>query len=197
MPEIDSATYYNLIFPLFIALSRVADVILGTFRIVLVVQGRKALAAMFGFFEILIWVSVAGQVLGELNNFSYYLAWSVGFAIGTYLGMLIEEKISLGVVILRIIITDTQNYKDLLNAFHEEDISMTVVDSHGKHSNSKILFSVMPRKKLVVAEKLIHSICPQSFYSVENVRSVHSPFTTNVRKQTSYFRRVFPRGKSK
>lgn len=51
--------------------------ILGTIRIVLVIQGRKLLATVFGFFEVLIWISVASQIMGQLGKVSYYFAWAL------------------------------------------------------------------------------------------------------------------------
>lgn len=42
-----------------IFLFRVADVSLGTFRTISVVQGRLSLSVLIGFFEILIWVTAS------------------------------------------------------------------------------------------------------------------------------------------
>ncbi|MBI2420212.1 MAG: hypothetical protein HYV28_20310, partial [Ignavibacteriales bacterium] len=42
--------------PILIALMRICDVSIGTFRTILVVQGRKLYAGVAGFFEVLIWI---------------------------------------------------------------------------------------------------------------------------------------------
>jgi len=193
---LDPELYWSVIFPIIIALSRVVDVILGTFRIILVIQGRKLLATLFGFFEVLIWISVAGQVMSQLNNFSYYLAWAFGFAAGTFIGMSIEERISLGMCILRIIIRDCS--EKLIALFYANDINTTVVEARGQDSERTIVFSILPRKKLKFAEALIRESCPSAVYTIENIRSVHQGLRPcDDDKTSSYFRRVFPRGKSK
>ncbi len=48
--------------------ARVGDVSLGTVRTIVVFRGYKFLAAAIGFFEILLWVAAAGQVLTNLDN---------------------------------------------------------------------------------------------------------------------------------
>ena len=39
-----------------------------------------------------------GQVMNNLTNIVAYIAYGAGFASGTFIGMLIEEKISIGLV---------------------------------------------------------------------------------------------------
>lgn len=195
--DADTELYWSVVFPVIIALSRIIDVILGTFRIILVIQGRKILATLFGFFEVLIWVMVAGQVMSQLNNFSYYLAWSGGFAAGTYIGMTIEEKISLGTCLLRIIVKDST--EKLLKLFSENNIFSTIVDARSRDDKTTtVIFSIVARKKLKFIEHLIEETCPNAIYTVENVRSVrHSNIPTRDDRPISFYRRVFPRGKSK
>lgn len=195
--NIEPELYWSVIFPIIIALSRVVDVILGTFRIILVIQGRKLLATVFGFFEVLIWVMVAGQVMGELNNLSYYLAWSIGFAAGTYIGMTIEEKISLGTCLLRIIVKDST--ENLLKLFAENNIYSTLLDARSRDDKTTtVIFSIVARKKLKSIEKIIEDTCPNAIYTVENVRSVRQgTIPTQDDRPINYYRRVFPRGKSK
>jgi uncharacterized protein YebE (UPF0316 family) len=45
-----------------IILARTVDVSIGTLRTVFVVRGRRSLAWFLGFWEILIWVTVASKV---------------------------------------------------------------------------------------------------------------------------------------
>lgn len=195
--NIDPELYWSLIFPVIIALSRVVDVVLGTFRIILVVQGKKIFATIFGFFEVLIWIMVAGQVMSQLDHFSYYLAWSIGFASGTYIGMTIEEKISLGTCIVRIIVKDCTD--ELLKLLDENKIYSTIVDARSRDDRSTtIIFSIIARKKLKFVEDLIDKTCPDAIYTVENVRSVYQgSMMVQDGKPIDFFRRAFPRGKSK
>ncbi len=55
-------------FPLLIFLARVADVSLGTIRLIFVSRGYRYLAPLIGFVEILIWVLDIGQIMKNLSN---------------------------------------------------------------------------------------------------------------------------------
>lgn len=193
--SIDANIFYLVIFPMLICLSRVADVILGTIRIVFVIQGRKFLATLFGFFEVFIWVSVASQILGQVSNIFYNLAWSLGFALGTYLGILIEEKISMGDVILRVI--SKKGCLDLDSIFISQNIKVLEVEAHSSNDNVTIYFAIVPRKKLKNIEKLILEFSPDTVYTVESLKSVHYESSNFSKKDLDYFRRFFPRRKSK
>jgi uncharacterized protein YebE (UPF0316 family) len=81
---------------LLIVLARITDVSLGTIRMVSVVQGRRAFAAVLGFFEAVVFISVVAKVLLNMNQPVYALAYGLGFATGTYLGMLIEQRLAFG-----------------------------------------------------------------------------------------------------
>lgn len=76
---------------------------LSTLRIILVSKGVKCLAPMVGFFGILIWLLAIGQIMQNLTNVYYYLFYAGGFATGTLVGILVEEKLSIGLVMIRVI----------------------------------------------------------------------------------------------
>jgi fucose 4-O-acetylase-like acetyltransferase len=74
-----------------IVLARITDVSLDTIRTVSVVQGRRVFAAVLGFFEAVVYVCAVAKVLLNMNQPVYALAYGLGFALGTYLGMVIEQ----------------------------------------------------------------------------------------------------------
>ena len=98
-----SEIYAWILLPLLIFFARVCDVSLGTIRIIFVSKGIKYLAPIVGFFEILIWLLALGQIMQNLNNVFYYIFYAGGFATGNYVGILLEEKLSIGTVGIRII----------------------------------------------------------------------------------------------
>jgi uncharacterized protein YebE (UPF0316 family) len=98
-PQSESQPGLNLtIFVTFwlIVLARIADVSLGTIRMVSVVQGRRKFAAVLGFFEAVVFISVVAKVLLNMNQPVFALAYGLGFATGTYLGMVIEQRLAFG-----------------------------------------------------------------------------------------------------
>lgn len=81
---------------LFILLARVIDVSLGTIRILLLMQGSRLYAAIIGFFEFLIYIFILGTVVQHLDNPLNLITYSLGFALGNFIGSLFEEKIAIG-----------------------------------------------------------------------------------------------------
>jgi len=165
--------YFNwVIFPLLIFCSRLVDVSLGTMRHIFVARGFKKFAPILGFFEVLLWIVVAKQIFNEANSWHHYVAWAAGFATGNYFGLLLEERLALGLQMLRII-TD-QDCDALVKELSEKKHGVSVVDGHGSQGPIKIIFTVVERKNLkqVVAIVLRHN--PDAFYSIEDVRNAQS-----------------------
>lgn len=159
-----------VVMPLLIALARMCDVSLGTIRIILIGKGYKNIAPFIGFFEILIWIIVVSQIMMNLDRWLYYIAYAFGYAIGTLIGMKLENKLSLGQVILRIITATDSN--ELIIAFKENNYNFTTVDAKGKFGPVKIILMITQRHLLHNTIKLIELHNPASFYSVEDVRYV-------------------------
>ncbi|PWU11947.1 MAG: hypothetical protein C5B50_22315 [Verrucomicrobia bacterium] len=79
-----------------IVLARIIDVSLDTIRMVSVVQGRRGFAAVLGFFEAVVYICAVAKVLLNMNQPVYALAYGLGFATGTYLGMMVEQRLAFG-----------------------------------------------------------------------------------------------------
>lgn len=164
-------TYAMIILPLFIFVSRILDVSIGTIRIIFVSRGKKFLAPVLGFFEVLIWIIVIGQVMQNLGSFFSYVAYAGGFATGTLVGMIIEEKLAIGVVVVRIIVMKEQCR--IQKRLSEAGFGVTSVDAQGKTGEVKIIYSIMKRKELNDAIDIIESCDSKVFYSIEDAKKVN------------------------
>ncbi|HNR44283.1 MAG TPA: DUF2179 domain-containing protein [Methanofastidiosum sp.] len=158
------------VLPILIFLARVVDVSLGTMRIIFVSKNLKKLAPIVGFFEVFIWINVIGQVMQNVNSVIHYIAYAAGFAAGNYVGIVIEERLAVGHVIARII--TKENTDNLIKFLKKEKCGVTVIDAKGKKGDVKILFTVIKRKKLDAIYEAIDKFTPDSFVSVEDVKSV-------------------------
>ena len=177
----NSFDYYNwLVLPLIIFASRIGDVTLGTIRHVLTARGHKNISPILGFFEVLIWIVVVSQVMKQAHNFACYIAWAGGFAMGNYIGLLIEERIALGLQIIRIItnLECSQLISQLQNANH----GTTVVDAQGAKGPVKIILTVVKRKNIDPIIKIIQNHNPDAFYSIEDIRDVNRGVFTKKNK---------------
>ena len=99
-------TYAWVILPFIVFFARIADVTLGTLRIIFTSRGKRNIAPILGFVEVFIWIVVVGQIVKNVHSFTAYFGYAAGFAAGTYIGMKIEEKLALGTLVLRIILAE-------------------------------------------------------------------------------------------
>lgn len=158
-----------VLMPLLILIARVADQTIGTLRVVFVAKGFKYLAPAVGFVESIIWLVAVSQILQHATNWVAFVAYGLGFTIGSFIGITIEEKISIGRVIVRVV-SNHQSGK-LIEAMREKHFGLTVVDAHGSHGPVKLIFSVIERKHLGEFVTLVNRWNPNAFYSIEEVKA--------------------------
>jgi uncharacterized protein YebE (UPF0316 family) len=161
--------YDWVILPIIIFCARICDVTLGTIRIIMVSRGKRRIAPILGFFEVLIWIVVIGQLVQHLQSWISYIAYGAGFASGNFIGMYIEDRLALGMVIIRVIMQ--QGGEGLIARLHEAGYGVTCFDGRGANGPVKMIFTVIKRQDLPVVHKLIHQVAPKAFMSVEDVRS--------------------------
>jgi uncharacterized protein YebE (UPF0316 family) len=166
----DNGFYPWIILPLLIFLARVADVTLGTIRLIFVSRGYKHLAPAIGFVEILIWILVIGQIMKNLSNAACYVAYAGGFATGNFVGMWLAERLILGNVLIRVV--TQRDAEALIQALRREHYGVTSVDGEGVEGKVKIIFTIIPRHKTRDVMETIRQFNPKAFYSVEDVGHV-------------------------
>jgi len=167
---LNSGLFTYLVLPLLIFTARIFDVTLGTIRIVFVSRGKKFLAPLFGFFEVLIWLLAIGQIMKNLNNVVCYVAYAGGFATGNFVGLYLEEKLAMGSQVLRAIIN--QDASELIELLRARGYGVTCFDAHGISGKVNLVFMIIKRSELRKVVDFIQGFHPGAFYSVEDVREV-------------------------
>ena len=133
--------YTYAIIPFLIFFARICDQSIGTLRLILISKGYKTIAPFIGFFEVIIWVLAISQIFKHLDNIVCYLAYGAGFATGNYIGILLEERISLGTALIRII--PRYDTTDLITYLSERGYGLTFWDAEGRYGNVKIILTIM------------------------------------------------------
>lgn len=167
-PEI----YSWVILPLLIFVARICDVSMETIRVIYISKGIKYLAPVIAFFEIVIWLLAMEVVMKDLTNVANFFAFAFGFAMGTYIGLIIEEKLSIGMVILRIITTEESN-EEIISFMQSENYGITTLDASGSRGNVKMILSLVNRVDISRITDHIKATNPHAFFSIEDVRYVN------------------------
>ena len=160
-----------IIIPLLIFFARIIDVSMGTIRVIFISKGLKKIASILGFFEVIVWLLAISGIMKNLDNWISYIAYGAGFATGTYAGMLIEEKLSIGKVILRII--TKKDPKKLVQEIRSKWHATILDGETSKDTKVKLIFMVLKKKEANEVISLVNKYQPRAFYTVEDVRYAH------------------------
>lgn len=164
--------YAWVILPFIVFFARIADVTLGTMRIIFTSRGKRNIAPFLGFVEVLIWIVVVSQIVKSVTSITAYIGYAAGFAMGTYVGMKIEERLAMGTVVLRIILA--QGGEEMAKHLRDSGYGVTVVNGEGSTGPVKLLYTIIKRKDMGEVSKIIHAMNPKAFFSVEEVRFAES-----------------------
>jgi uncharacterized protein YebE (UPF0316 family) len=157
-----------VVIPLLIVCARIGDVSLGTIRIIAIGRGYKFIAPLLGFFEVLIWLLAIRQIMQNLTNVFYYVVYSGGFALGTFAGMYIEEKLAIGIVSIRII--TRKDASELIDFLRSANYGVTSVDAQGVTGLVHVVYTIVKRSEVDKVLEIVNRFNPKAFYLIEDVR---------------------------
>jgi len=180
----DSAVFTWFVLPLLVFLARISDQTIGTLRLIFLSKGQKHIAPLLGFFEVIIWLAAVGQIMKHLDNMLCYIAYGGGFAMGNYIGMVIEEKLSLGNVLIRII--PKKDTSELIAFLRESNFGVTSVEAEGSKGKVDIVFTIIKRKDVEHVVAIINKFNPNAFYTIEEVKAINEGIFTRRRKKTIF-----------
>ncbi len=158
--------------------ARLLDVSIGTLRIISLAKGRRYLAPILAFVEILIWLTAIRQIILNASNPIVYIAFAGGFALGNLFGILLEEKLALGMVYVRII--TSKDAASLITSLKDKGFGLTVVEAAGTKGKVDIIFTIIKRKSLDTVVSLIKQHNPMAFYSVSEIHKASHVYHPEV-----------------
>ena len=156
--------------PLVVFCLRVTDVSLATLRMLLIMRNRRFFAPLIGFFEILIWVTAVGIVIQHLDSPLHVIGYAAGFATGNFVGLMIEERLALGLATIRTVVKE--GGAELAGGLRDAGFGVTEMLGRGRDGTVEVLYSVLPRRQVGRALGLINAGAPESFVVVDEPRRV-------------------------
>ena len=177
----DSWVFTWVILPALIFLARIGDVSIGTLRLIFIARGFKYYAPLLGFFEVIIWLLAIGQIMQHLDNFMCYIAYGLGFATGNFIGIILDEKLSLGTVLVRIV--PKIDPAELINRLRAEEFGASLVDIEGMTGKMKMIFAIIKRQDLKQVMAIISEHNPAAFVTVEDVKTAQEGYFRMTRRR--------------
>jgi len=148
---------------------RVLDVSMDMVRLLLTVRGRKLVAGAIGFFEVLVFLLALSRVI--TSNIWNVLGYCGGFAIGTIVGATIEESLAIGYSLIRVV--STHQAAAIAQGLRAQGFGATKVAGEGQEGEVGIVLTVVRRRDVRVALRLIETMDPDAFVGVEDERTVY------------------------
>ena len=146
---------------------RMIGVALGTVRMILIGRGQRKIAPLLGFIESMIWVYAISQVITNLDNIFNIVGYSGGFAVGTLVGMWIENKLALGYVEINVI--SMAHDSEIVEKLRQADYGVTEFSGSGQSGAVNKIATIVSRKDIKAVFQLVNKVDPQSFIIVDDM----------------------------
>jgi len=165
---------------LLIFLARLTDVSLATIRMIMVIRGKRIIAACIGFVEAGIYILAVGKVLSAVKNPLNILAYALGFATGNYVGIFLEEKMALGSIIVQVI--SENGVERLVEKLRNNGFGVTVVEGCGREGVRHLLNVTLQRKNLSKLYGIIDDHDKKAFVTVTDARAIRGGYFSSIKK---------------
>jgi len=162
----------------FILVFKTIEVSMATLRIVLITKDERLKGAIIGFFEVVLWVILVSTVLSNITQDPIKVViYALGFAIGNYVGSLIENYIAIGTSNVEAIVLK-QDGALLCKELRDRGFAVTTVNAHGMNNEREILYMHIPRKKVREAVLLIKSIQNNVVITINDIKPIYGGYRT-------------------
>ena len=156
---------------------RIVDVSLGTFRTILTVKGKYIYSSLVGFVEVLVWFLIVREALNtEESSILIAIAYSLGFATGTFIGGQLSKRFIKTPVSIQIITSG--NVEEMLKTLKENKYGCSILNIEG--------YDTTVEKKMIIVETinnrtnaltaLINKIDPKAFVVVNETKYIQNGY---------------------
>ncbi len=135
-------------------------VALNSFRLVLMIKGRKFLASFISTVEIFVYITGLALVLNHLETIMGIVVYSASYGVGILVGVYIEQKIALGYITLQVI---SEKETELAPALREKGYGVTSWIGNGATGMRMVYMILAKRKEYIDLKATIQIIDPKAF----------------------------------
>ncbi len=150
---------------------RMLGIAVSTLSTLMTVQGRKALAVATGSLSAFVYLIAIGKVVTDLNNVWKVIAYVGGFAAGTLVGMMLEQRLALGYSEVRFICTHDGH--DLAETLRNAGFGVTEQEGRGREKHVEVISVLIPRKEVKKVLEIGQRVDEDAIVTVTDSRSIH------------------------
>ena len=155
-----------------ILFAKIIEVSIRTIRTVLLIKGERRIAAIIGFFEILLWITIVTRVISDLSDDPLKaIVYALGFSIGIYVGSTLESKIGIGLSEIQANIKASES-KELVDELRAEGFAVTEIKAEGQNADRIILSLFVQRTKVNQIVYKITAMLPNAVITTSDVKPI-------------------------
>jgi len=156
---------------------RVLNMALDTVRMLTVMRGMKTVTWLLGFLQTVLYVLALGPVINDLNNPLNIIAYSVGFATGNVIGMMIEKRLAFGFI--NITVMSPTNGREIAETLREHGHAVTEIPARGKDGAVEVLECSVQRKFAKEVQDIALDCDPGAFITSRDIQRVWRGYWRN------------------
>jgi len=145
------------------------------------VKNLKLLTAVFGFLEAMIYIFGLAIVLSGEQNYIEMIVYSIGFALGLIIGILVEQKLAIGYISYHANLRGLN--EELINTLRDEGYGVTVFNGTGRSGLRVRLDILTKRRRQKDLFNLIHQFEPDAFIISYEPKMFKGGYLTNLMKK--------------
>ena len=149
---------------------RVVNMTLDTLRLRMMVRGQKAPTFLFGIIGTLISLYTLTAVIQNLDNWVNIAAYALGFATGSLVGMVIDERMAVGYTHLRVISPGRGAL--VAETLREQGFAVTEFSGRGRDGTVTMLSVSVRRKNIKKVRSMVEDLDENAFITAEDLTPV-------------------------
>ncbi len=168
--------FMDLIILLQIFVINLVYIVINTLRLLLTMKGYRRIAPIISVAEVVIYTMGLSLVMKYISQPVYLIAYALGFGVGIYLGIIIEDYLALGYSVIQVFTkrTDVQLPQQLRSVGY----GVTEQPGYGRDGERTILTILTPRKNEMTLSRTIDELSDKAFYISYNAKYVNGGFWT-------------------
>jgi uncharacterized protein YebE (UPF0316 family) len=157
-----------------IFLLRILNYTISTIRLVTTTRQQRLVSSILAFLEALIFAVVIAKVVTDLENILNLMAYCLGAAVGSYIGIMLEARLITSYRTVNIIAQKLGH--ELAQVLRDSDFGVTEAIGEGLDGTVTILRCVVIHRDVPKLLQLTRRINPDAFISIEEARIVRQGY---------------------
>ncbi len=152
---------------------RMIEVSLSTLNTLYIVKGKRIMATIIGFIDVLIWYLIIKEALNTPESSIWIaLSYAGGYALGTFLGSFVSKFLISGTTQIQVVTKNVDNV--VTDAIKDNGYGASIIECHGllNEEKSYMIYAQVDNKKVSAFKKLINTVVSHAFVTITESKEI-------------------------